>query len=462
MVFVLSLLTLISILEISDVLNPYLHFHFANSGNAKQVGQLQNNVSSTEVNKQAVKLLCNETNEIVETVYSRALQNETDAIAWQQSGSFLFLNCEQLTRSLSTTRNNYNENVTNNNTARSDDAEVEIELDHNLAMRRLSEKLSKLKLKDEKSAVTSDSSLKIVVIGGSMSTGWVDYSTVNNADVANVAWPRKLEQFMHQKWHKSSVQVINLALGGANEDTWLGRLDVIMEYAPDIILVESAVNDESDYHEQASIADHVNRTSYLLLNILMNFPTEPAVINVELFRIAHHNVRDANTHCRGHVGEVVTSEACLYCEQWWKPQSWRKEARDLNSVSSISYRDAVWPILSQPPKELCQYWSGLSHPESGVHAMVASTILFQFMVVMQKKDAFLELSKQRRNWGGGNKNAANVLLHQASIPENVCLSHISSFRAVQGDPNDAFLRDISSSNSRSKEQYTHANSCWKF
>ena len=391
-VFLLSLLMLISILEIRDVLNPYLYFHFANSGDAKQVGQLQiNNVSSTEVNKQAVKLLCNETTEIVETVYSsRALQNETDAIAWQQSGgSFLFLNCEQLTRSLSTMRNNFNENVTNNTA--SDDAEIEIELNHNLAMqRRLSEKLSKLKLKDEKSAVTSDSSLKIVVIGGSMSTGWVDYSTVNNADVANVAWPRKLEQFMHQKWHKSSVQVINLALGGANEDTWLGRLDVIMEYAPDIILVESAVNDESDYHEQASIADHVNRTSYLLLNILMNFPTEPAVINVELFRIAHHNVRDANTHCRGHVGEVTSSEACLYCEQWWKPQSWRKEARDLNSVSSISYRDAVWPILSQPPpKELCQYWSGLSHPESGVHAMVASTALFQFMVVMQARRKIL-------------------------------------------------------------------------
>ena len=186
-VFVLSLLTLISLLEISDVLNPYLYFHFANSGNAKQVGQLQNNVSSTEVNKQAVKLLCNETNEIVETVYSRALQNETDAIAWQQSGgSFLFLNCEQLTRSLSTMRNNFNENVTNNTA--SDDAEIEIELNHNLAMQRLSEKLSKLKLlKDEKSAVTSDPSLNIVVIGGSMSTGLVDYSTMNNADVANVA-----------------------------------------------------------------------------------------------------------------------------------------------------------------------------------------------------------------------------------------------------------------------------------
>ena len=72
--------------------------------------------------------------------------------------------------------------------------------------------------------------------------------------------------------------------GGANEDTWLGRLDVIMEYAPDIILVESAVNDQSNYDEQTSRADHVNRTSsYLLLNMLMNFPSEPAVINVELF-----------------------------------------------------------------------------------------------------------------------------------------------------------------------------------
>ena len=415
-----------------------------------------------EIHEQVVKLLCNETNDIVEKVKYRALQNATDAIAWKQSGPFLSLNCDQLTQSLPTTRYNNNEKITNN-TASVDVAEIKIELDHNLAMQRLSEKLSnlQLKLEHEKSTVTSDPSLKIVVIGGSMTTGFVNYSTVRNADVANVAWPRKLEHFMNQKWHASSVQVINLALGRANEDSWLGRLDVIMEYAPDIILVESVVNDQSDYNKQIFAADHVNRTSHILLNLLMNFPTKPAVINVELFRIAHHNKHDANVHCQRHI-KVVVGETCFYCEQWWKPQSWRKEARETNLVSSISYRDAVWLILSQPPKDLCQYWSGMSHPGPSVHEMVASTILFQFTIVMQKKEAFLELSRQKQNEGGGSENAKpNVRSRQADIPDNVCLNHISSFCAVQGDLNDAFLCDILLGNFRSNE-YTHANSCWKF
>ena len=212
-----------------------------------------------------------------------------------------------------------------------------------------------------------------------MTTGYIDF--LNEGDF-NRAFPRKLEQFMHQKWPASSVKVINLAMGGADEVTWLGSLDIVMEQEPDIVLVESAINDYCNYDQQEFKADWVHQKSLTLLNILMNFPTKPSVISVELFRTASGNKNDAKKHCPGHVQTTDTDPTCFYCPQWWGPQTWRKQARKRNSVSLASYRDAVWPIQDQPPSNLCQhYWTGLSHPEVGIHAMVASTILFQFLVV---------------------------------------------------------------------------------
>ncbi len=236
-----------------------------------------------------------------------------------------------------------------------------VHFDPNLTMQRLSQKLQ-----ISRSQNSDHLPLKIVVIGGSMSTGTVDFSRDPPGANTLLAWAAKLQQFMQQKWNLSSVEIVNLSTGGANENTWLGRLDCVMEHAPfDIVLVESAVNDMCDYKDQNSRAAMVNSTSHLLLNLLTIFPTSPAVISVELFRTAFQNLGDANVHCKGHVQNVTDpffKKMCLYCPQWWMPQDWRQSARESNYVSYVSYRDAVWPQQHNPPNELCQCWSGLSHP----------------------------------------------------------------------------------------------------
>lgn len=249
---------------------------------------------------------------------------------------------------------------------------------------------------------------------------------------------------MTHYWPDSSLKVINLATGGANENTWLGRLDQVIEIDPDIILVESAVNDQCHYDMQDSTANFVNRTSFSLLNLLMNFPKKPAVISVELFRTDIGSIEGTEVHCPGFVQIPKSDSPCNYCPQWWKPQTWREEARTFNSVSHVSYRDAVWPIQDNPPDDLCgKYWDGASHPGAGVHAMVASLILFQFFVVMEKKETFLQLSKERdenvfAGWEG------------MFIPSHVCLNRISSYRALQDNPNDPF------------ENFSYEDSCWSF
>lgn len=260
-----------------------------------------------------------------------------------------------------------------------------------------------------------------------------------------MAYPKKLEQLLHHKWPSRSIKVINLSVGGADENTWLGRLDQIIEHDPDVILVESAINDQCDYDAQDARAKFVNETSISLLNLLVNFPQEPAVISLELFRTTYGNNKDANRHCRGYVAEVPDrSGQCFYCPQWWNPPSWRQQAREYNSISQASYRDAVWPILEQPPDDLCSnYWDGMSHPLGGVHALVASVILFQFLIVNKWREIILQYSVQQMR-------SSNVGVPIIEDPKNVCLSHISSYRAMQGNSNDPF------------ESNGNSDSCWKF
>lgn len=388
-------------------------------------------LSSFSISSSEMDFFCNRTNEIVTAVRNRALlMDETEALTWNQSTPFHLLTCEQLIRSLPTFHPSplTTRNITENSTAA---ATSLLELSNIKSIQRLAEKLSK-------------PSLTVVVIGGSMSTGWRDFSS--NSDVRNVAYAKKLERFLQYQWPTISMTVINLALGGANENTWLGRLDLVMELEPDVILVESAVNDQCDYDDQDERSKFVNETSLSLLNLLMNFPQQPSVISVELFRTAFNGLRDANEHCHGHVQEVKSdpSGRCFYCPQWWDPPTWRQGARTYNSVSQASYRDAVWPVKERPPAELCtKYWDGKSHPQAGVHILVASTIFFQFLVVMETKNALLRLVSSRRD-------RQEIDLKVIDVP-NVCLGHISSYRALQGNPNDPF-----GSNN------TYRDSCWSF
>ena len=414
---------------------------------------------SLAVSKHAVERLCNETNKIVNVVRDHALLNETEALLWHQRGPFKLLTCDELIRSLPILKNSSSSDDylsgRNNNitgvlseyvTASDDDNDSKFELQNLISLQRLAKKLIKLEHHNQQ--------LTIVVIGGSMTTGWVDGSEFNN-NTYNLAFPRKLEQFMKQQWPASSLRVMNLAVGGADEVAWLGKLHLVMEVEPDIILVESAVNDQCDYHNQDERAQFVHQKSFSLLNLLMDFPKKPAVISVELFRTSYGEPlgsRDAVRHCRGHVFKT-SDPLCYLCPQWWKPQTWRENARNLNSVSHASYRDAVWPVQNHPPDDLCsKYWSGLSHPEAGVHAMVASTIFFQFLVVIEKKHVLLKLSKQSL------VSAPKAI----ETPKNICLDHISSYHAKQDDPRDPFQDDIISDGNRTNSKNRYGGSCWSF
>lgn len=299
---------------------------------------------------------------------------------------------------------------------------------------------------DTKSRKRKSRPLKIVVLGGSMTAGHIDTRRWRGYDMKLMAWPNKLEEMMHHKWGNESVQVINLAKGGANERAQLGMLDLVMEHEPiDIILVELAVNDQCDYKDKEMAAVQVNQTSHELLTLLTHFPNTPAVLAVELFRTDGRNSGDAKMHCPDHVIEL-TNGTCAVCPQWWWPQDWRDEARHTSSVAAMSYRDAVWPNATKPPDNLCKYWEGKSHPWEGTHIRVASMIMFHFLTVMSKDVVVFTFSEDE-----GNSSGVHIDINKLA-PPNICLGHLSSLRAVEGNPLDPMPSFRNDDNS----------SCWKY
>lgn len=271
----------------------------------KQPEMKLNNTFNTKTRTTAssleIRAICSESITIVNKVYAEKSDSKnSEQTYWSQDVPSIFLDCNQLARSLQIT-------PTSKNSTEND----EYEITPTISLLRLARKMRKLDVSHE-----SREPFKIVVIGGSMTTGIVD---VGKRKDPKIAWPYKLANFMSEKWPQKQIEIINLAKGGANEETWLGNLDVIVDQSPiDVILVESAVNDQCDYNNQVKKAAEVNRTSRLLLNILSQSFADAAVFSVELFRTAYNNASAAHLHCKNHVGQMFDpslNQTCYWCPQ---------------------------------------------------------------------------------------------------------------------------------------------------
>ena len=145
--------------------------------------------------------------------------------------------------------------------------------------------------------------------------------------------------------------------------------------------IELAINDQCEWVQIASRAKKVDTDSSLLFNLILSLGTHPAVVSVELFRSGYKGASDAKRHCGDHMLSFGPDVA--FCEQWYMPQDWRAKARDRFRVPMVSYRDAVFPNLQDPPADLNVTWDGLSHPGPHVHFWVAEAIFFGLLSIRE-------------------------------------------------------------------------------
>ena len=196
---------------------------------------------------------------------------------------------------------------------------------HHSILYKLAQKLN--------SGRAANGKLNVLILGGSMTAG---REIEGLKPCWNKAWPAKAEAILKQLWNQPNIRFINIALGGSDEAYWLSHMHRIVHKLPvDIILVESAVNDYSNYKDREEKAVTVNQTSYQLLNRLVHLPCKPVVLSVELFRLLGVQATKApmpSKYCPYQTMMVSDSSKLVYCPQFWYPQTWREEARSFNQV----------------------------------------------------------------------------------------------------------------------------------
>lgn len=68
-----------------------------------------------------------------------------------------------------------------------------------------------------------------------------------------------------------------------------------------------------------------------------------------------------------------------FCNRWWTIASFERPVVQHYKLPIASYRDAVWPDISAPPRDLPCFWNGMSHPDSIGHAMMADVVAWGFL-----------------------------------------------------------------------------------
>lgn len=384
------------------------------------------------------------------------------------------LNCDELQRSIGTWQSSsFDSNAT------SDSKSAEPAQLLKLGLFRLAQRLrqhnmtlvttTRRRLVDYSKNISSTTrKLKVVVIGGSMTAG-SQLRSNGKAVSKDAAWPGQLEQMLNNYFNATSSlpwQVVNLAVGGADEKYWSARISEVLRQSPiDVILVESAVNDQCDYKDIGKRSATVSNYSRQLLNELVHLPGSPAVLSVELFRTAGDNKKDVMFHCPKHFRVLTNSSAkypgkYYYCPEWWMPQDWRDKAREFNSVPAISYRDAVWPELDHPRHNLSAYWEGLSHPVASTHYLVAKSVLFGLLVATAHAELWLQQTTMTRTRHGNHQ-----LLHVdegpflMQAPSSACFSpHMDYMPSINVEKvEDERRRDI-----LSIQKDNLGGGCWEF
>jgi lysophospholipase L1-like esterase len=96
-------------------------------------------------------------------------------------------------------------------------------------------------------------------------------------------YPALLEAKLKQRWPGLPIEVLNLGVSGVNSEDWLGWLDKLLSFDPDVIVQYEAINDIAWLHLPRYAARHPWRRRLhdsLLLERLLGF--DPAALEPDI------------------------------------------------------------------------------------------------------------------------------------------------------------------------------------
>jgi hypothetical protein len=226
--------------------------------------------------------------------------------------------------------------------------------------------------------------MHIGVIGGSVTAGHMA-----GKRKGNMPWPLVLRDSLKQRWPNITLE--NYARPSWSADNWLHSDLEEQLKGCDLVITEFAVNDaglldpaDMPPSKIDKIAMHVDKTDRVLWARLLSLDRNPAVITVELFRMAM-TLSDAKSHCADPAkwdgsGKYAPPQALHSCARWWMPQAFRSTSAREFQIPVVSYRDAVWPDVNRIPHNASYYWPGGCHPAQTAHTLIARMVEFSLLV----------------------------------------------------------------------------------
>ena len=131
----------------------------------------------------------------------------------------------------------------------------------------------------------ANKTIKVAVLGGSVTAGHQCAPGQGNVPNHTCAWPNKLEQMLNTHYHSSYVKTFNLARGGTPSRAGLTQVMSLQHY--DIIIIHWTANDDNFKKFYRGDSEKIKPIFETLIRTALSLPKNPAVILFEGFGLRY-------------------------------------------------------------------------------------------------------------------------------------------------------------------------------
>ena len=205
----------------------------------------------------------------------------------------------------------------------------------------------------------------IIIVGGSETAGHECHPSQGSSPNKKCAWSRYFSDWLNHKYPTVNWTVDNVAEGGIGIDSWYHKLTTEQLAKYHLMILDTTVNSQAK--DAQEIKSELDRFLYKFHGI--------PKISLSMFRTCNYTLSDCNLHC-SYFEQGRLPDGYSWCYKWWRVQDYESDIYRYYNVSLMSFRDATWPNLGRPPKQLPGIWRGLSHPDYIGHQLIANMVQF--------------------------------------------------------------------------------------
>lgn len=254
--------------------------------------------------------------------------------------------------------------------------------------------------------------ITIAVLGGSMTAG-KDLS--GDKCRHDCAWPSKLKSWFQIYKPKWNIQLKNIAALGHHAELWAAKPDWGVQ--ADIYIVDTCMNNNGvePYYAIKSLDSllwRITKQTTGTENII-----RPAILMTEIFKLTS-DPNDQKDYCKGMDFESL-GNSVYWCNSWWHTADISSLVGKYYGIPIANYRDAVWPMLNNPPKDLGLLYRPMKpsfpHPYEDTHELFADVVKYAFIRLIADYEEFRRVDGDTMAREHVHSTEAKDVLHDCEV-----------------------------------------------